>query len=53
MAALHDWAANRNIFNASHSYGVHALVTKPELLATINEAQSAYIAVWDALSASW
>jgi hypothetical protein len=36
IASLHDWAANGNIFNESHSHGVRALVTEPELLAPIN-----------------
>jgi len=36
IASLHNWAADGNIFNESHSHGVRALVTEPELLAPIN-----------------
>ncbi len=31
MAALHDWAANGNIFNENHSHGVRARVTESVL----------------------
>ena len=53
LAPLHDWAANGNIFNASHSYAVRARVAELVLFAAIIEAQYAYIALWEAPSASW
>lgn len=35
IASLHEWAEAGNVFNETHSHGVRALVTAPELLAPI------------------